>query len=62
MNNKERLLSRAEVEEQFGISKRFLEISAMRGRGPKRVMVGRLVRYRVADIRAWIDSKTIGGA
>lgn len=56
----DRLLSRAEVEERFGISKRFLELAAVRGEGPAIVRLGRLVRYRVSDLKAWIDRQTEG--
>lgn len=56
--DKDRLLNRDEVESRFGISKRFLEISASRGTGPRSVQVGRLVRYRVADIRYWIEANS----
>ncbi len=52
--HEDRLLSRREVEALFGIPKRYLEISATRGDGPRRILIGRSVRYRVADIRAWI--------
>jgi predicted DNA-binding transcriptional regulator AlpA len=54
----DRLLSRSEVEDRFGISKRFLEICAMRGDGPRIVRVGRLVRYRAKDISDWIETNT----
>lgn len=50
-----RLLCRSEVEEQFGISKRYLEIAAVRGDGPPIVRLGRSVRYRIADILTWIE-------
>ena len=56
----DRLLSRQEVEEIFGISKRFLEIVAKRGGGPRIVTLGRLVRYRVGDLRKWIEDNTTG--
>ena len=54
----ERLLNRDEVQTRFGIPKRFLEISAMKGNGPRIVRVGRLARYRVKDIEAWIEANT----
>ncbi|AXI43165.1 AlpA family transcriptional regulator [Sulfitobacter sp. SK011] len=53
--NIDRLLTRSEVEERFGISKRYLELAIGRGEGPRLVRVGRSVRYRVADIEAWIE-------
>lgn len=54
----DRLLSRSDVAIRFGISKRYLEIAAMRGEGPRIVRIGRLVRYRVKDIKAWIEANT----
>ena len=58
----DRLLNRMEVEERFGIPKRFLELAAMRGDGPRMVRVGRLVRYRVTDLRKWIETNSTGEA
>lgn len=60
-NADDRLLSRNEVQERFGITKRFLETSAARGEGPRMVRVGRLVRYRSQDISSWIDANSVGG-
>lgn len=51
----DRLLSRAEVEVHFGLSRRFLEVSAVRGDGPPMIRINRAVRYKVADIRGWIE-------
>jgi predicted DNA-binding transcriptional regulator AlpA len=51
----DRLLTRQEVEDRFGVGKRYLELATMRGEGPRVVRVGRLVRYRIRDIRAWIE-------
>lgn len=61
-DDEDRLLSRLEVEQQFGITKRFLEIAACRGDGPKLVRIGRLVKYRPRDIRDWIDDNASSGA
>lgn len=51
------LLSRVEVQEHFGLSRRYLEIAAVRGDGPPMVKIGRAVRYRTGDIRAWIEAR-----
>ncbi|WP_137699325.1 helix-turn-helix transcriptional regulator [Marimonas lutisalis] len=59
--NPDKLLSRAEVEEQYGISKRFLERSMNDGNGVRYVRVGRLVRYRASDVVAWIEQNSMGG-
>ncbi|UWR11552.1 helix-turn-helix transcriptional regulator [Sulfitobacter mediterraneus] len=55
----ERLLTRKEVEEAFGLSKRFLELAAVNGRGPIMIKIGRSVRYRASDIRIWIDDHAV---
>jgi predicted DNA-binding transcriptional regulator AlpA len=55
----DRLLSRAEVEVNFGLSRRFLEVAAVRGDGPPMVKIGRSVRYRVADLRGWIEARRV---
>jgi predicted DNA-binding transcriptional regulator AlpA len=53
----EKLLTRAEVEDAFGFpTKRYLEIAAMGNDGPPIVRFGRTVRYRVSDLRGWIQS------
>ncbi len=58
--NLERLLTRDEVEAVFGISRRYLEVSAVRGDGPPMIRVGsRMVRYRVADLREWLDARRV---
>lgn len=55
----DRLLSRPDVDLHFGISRRFLEVSAVRGDGPPMVKIGRSVRYRVGDLREWIESRRV---
>ncbi len=56
----DRLLSRNEVEALFGISRRYLEVSAVRGDGPPMIRVGsRMVRYRVRDLHEWIDANRV---
>jgi|LGOV01.1.fsa_nt_gb predicted DNA-binding transcriptional regulator AlpA len=55
-----RLLRCTEVEDQFGIPVRFLEVAVSRGDGPPIVRFGRSVRYRVCDIRNWIEQRVEG--
>jgi len=61
-SEKDHLLSRIDVEDQFGIPVRFLEVAVSRGDGPPIVRLGRSVRYRVCDIRAWIECRVEGGS
>ncbi len=51
------LLTRAEVEARFGLSKRYLELASVNMQGPRVVRIGRSVRYRVSDIRDWIEAR-----
>ena len=60
--SEDRVLTRDEVQSFFGISKRFLELAAARGDGPPYLRLGRNVRYRVADVRAWLQEQTHDGA
>lgn len=55
----ERLLSRSEVVAVFGLTQRFLEVAAVAGNGPPMIKIGRSVRYRVSDLRAWIDARRV---
>jgi len=50
-------LSRREVAEEYGFSKRFLEALASAGRGPAMIRAtARKVLYRRTDVEAWLDS------
>ncbi|MEL7256761.1 MAG: AlpA family transcriptional regulator [Pseudomonadota bacterium] len=60
--NKSKLLSRQEVEEVYGISKRYLEKVSVQGGGPTVIRFGRLVRYRPQDIEVWIEANAHKGA
>lgn len=55
----DRLLNRAEVHTQFGLTQRFLEVSAVRGDGPPMIKIGRSVRYRSGDVRQWIEARRV---
>lgn len=57
--NDDRLLTRKEVHEHFGLTQRYLEYAVQRGGGPPLIRFGRSVRYRVGDLREWIDAKTV---
>ena len=56
----ERRLTRQQVEDHFGYpSKRFLELAALDGGGPPMVKIGRSVRYKISDVREWIDAHRV---
>lgn len=54
-DNQNFLLSRNDVFERYGITKRYLETVDAAGTGPTVTRIGRLVRYRVKDVEAWLD-------
>lgn len=57
-----RLLSEQQVEQFFGLRVRTLQRWRLEGRGPKfRKLEGRLIRYDVRDLDAFIDSAPCGG-
>lgn len=50
------LLTRQEVEKAFGFpTKRYLELASRNGGGPALIRIGRMVRYRRSDVRAWLN-------
>ncbi|WP_273687326.1 helix-turn-helix transcriptional regulator [Ketogulonicigenium vulgare] len=57
--NPDKLITRDQVQEKFGLSRRYLEIAAVRGDGPPMIKLGRSVRYRTGDIRDWIEAHKV---
>ncbi len=55
MNDK--MLSINDVAEYLGVPKATLHCWSSRGIGPKRYKVGRYLRYRRADVDAWINAQ-----
>lgn len=54
--DRERLIDRREAE-ALGLSRRFLELAALKGDGPPFIKIGRSVRYRVGDLLDWIKAR-----
>ena len=53
-----RLLSRDEIEAEYGISRRWLELAAISGEGPPFIKVSpRMVRYRRNQLEKWLNDK-----
>lgn len=54
------LLSRDQIEQQYGLTRRWLELAAWRGDGPPMIKISRrCVRYRRGDVDAWLDARRI---
>jgi len=54
-----RLLTQSEAARLLRLSERTLERFRVSGDGPVYVKAGRLVRYRMADLEAWIASRVV---
>jgi excisionase family DNA binding protein len=54
-----RLLTQREAAGVLRLSERTLERLRVAGGGPVYVKAGRLVRYREADLEAWINSRVV---
>lgn len=58
-------LDTIEAAEYLGLKRTTLEAWRCRGEGPKFAKLGRAVRYRQADLDAWVESRvranTLGG-
>jgi hypothetical protein len=57
-----RFLSDVEIESSFGIPRKTLQNWRVLGRGPIYRKFGNGVRYDIADLEAWIQSRPTGGA
>ena len=54
----DRLLTRAELCQRLGVASRTLEEWTRRGYGPPLIhLTARVVRYRLADVRAWLADR-----
>jgi excisionase family DNA binding protein len=65
MAHQQPFLDTTEAARYLGLQPTTLEAWRCRGEGPSFVKLGRAVRYRQADLDAWIESRvrqnTIGG-
>lgn len=57
---RKRLLSRDEIEAEYGISRRWLELAALSGNGPLMVRIStRMVRYQRGAFEDWLAARTV---
>jgi excisionase family DNA binding protein len=59
---RERMATISEVAEHLGISVQTLYNWRAQKIGPKNIKVGNKIRYRWADVDAWLDNRTTGDA
>ena len=55
LQNTDKLLTQKEVKEITRLADSTLEQWRLKGKGPKFIKLGRLVRYRLSDIEAYIS-------
>ena len=55
MNGNAELLTTRQTAEWLDVSHRTLESFRITGRGPKYLKIGRCVRYRARDLKAWLE-------
>jgi predicted DNA-binding transcriptional regulator AlpA len=53
--NTDKLLTQKEVKEITGLADSTLEQWRLKGKGPKFIKLGRLVRYRLSDVDTYIS-------
>jgi excisionase family DNA binding protein len=58
MGTDDQLIDQTALCRMLGVTTKTVEMWRVRGRGPRFVKVGSLVRYRKADIQAWLTSRT----
>jgi predicted DNA-binding transcriptional regulator AlpA len=58
--NGKRLLSRDDIQDEYGLSRRWLELAALRGDGPPmRKISARMVRYERAEFEGWLAARRV---
>jgi predicted DNA-binding transcriptional regulator AlpA len=57
--NVQEILNERQVQEVFGFSVPYLRRARRERRGPRFLKVGKLVRYRRADIEAYLTAHTV---
>ncbi len=55
------LLDEARLAARLNVSRSTLQSWRYRGRGPRFIKIGRLIRYRTTDVDAYLRSQTRGG-
>jgi excisionase family DNA binding protein len=53
------ILNRRQLADYLGVTPQALSQMAHRGSGPKYLRIGRSVRYRRADVEAWLSAHTV---
>lgn len=59
-DRQKQLLSRDDIQDQYGLSRRWLEIAAVAGNGPAFIKISpRMVRYQRDAFESWLGRRTV---
>lgn len=54
------LLNRDKIQAEYGLSRRWLELAALKGNGPAYVKIGsRTVLYRREELERWLEERKV---
>jgi predicted DNA-binding transcriptional regulator AlpA len=56
LSNPDRLLSVEELAGVTGVPLSSIRKWAAKGTGPRRLRIGKYIRYRASDVRVWLDT------
>ncbi len=57
---RQELLSRDDIQAEYGLSKRWLELAALSGKGPPMVRISaKMVRYQRGVFEDWLTARTV---
>ena len=54
----ERVLTTSELAEHLNVSRQVIYDLRHKGDGPRGIHVGKELRYRISDVKAWIESRS----
>ena len=57
--NRANLITETDLAERLQVSKKLLQKMRYEGNGPRYVKIGRLVRYQIKDVEAYLNDATL---
>jgi len=60
VNSPLQLLSRDEIDAEYNLPKRWLELAALEGSGPPMIRISRrMVRYQRGEFESWLEARKV---
>ena len=58
--SRQALLSRDDIERDYNLTRRWLELAALSGKGPPMIRISRrMIRYQRGALEDWLDARTV---